>query len=230
MEGFNYIDLFDTKGIEYLLVISFLVTLILFWRYLNKPAKKLVEKGMQKTAAVLDWFRFREEIFHHQGHSWARPLSNDIVLVGVDDFAQRLLGKPVTINLPKIGSRLEQGEIAWDFQIDSKKINLLSPVNGKVVEINQKILQSPGLINENPYEDGWLLKVKVPNLKSNLKNLLTGKMAKAWMNETIKDLRSRMTDELGLALQDGGIPVSGFAKVLSNDHWDELAAEFLLTK
>lgn len=67
-------------------------------------------------------------------------------------------------------------------------------------------------------------------MTANLKNLLTGKLAVAWMENTVQTLRQRMAGDLGVVMQDGGLPVSGFAKELAPEKWDEIAAEFFLTK
>jgi glycine cleavage system H lipoate-binding protein len=232
MKGFSYVDLFATKGIEYLLVIGFLLVLVLYWRLLNQPIKAPFALGVaeRRAAPVNGWFRLAEGMYYHQGHSWAMPEDDDVVKIGIDDFAQRLLGKPHSINLPRIGARIEQGEKGWKLQVDSKSIDMLSPVNGEVLAINEEILVSPDLINQDPYGKGWLAKVKVSKMKTDLKNLLSGKLAKAWMQETENTFRERMAGHLGLALQDGGLPVAGIARILSPESWDEIAMEFLLSR
>ena len=132
--------------------------------------------------------------------------------------------------MPKVGSQIEQGETGWRVQMASKKIDMLSPINGEVVAVNEQALQSPEVLEQDPYNNGWLLKVKSPKMKANLKNLLSGKLAVAWMENTVEMLRARMTGEVGLVMQDGGLPVSGFAQELDPEKWDEMAAEFFLTK
>ena len=71
--------------------------------------------------------------------------------------------------------------------------------------------------------------VKPRNAKSDLKNLLSGRLVSAWMEETVNSLRVRMGENLGLVYQDGGVPVTGIAKALSPDKWDEVAKEYLLS-
>lgn len=230
MEGFRYVDIFATKGIEYILVISFLLALIVYWRYLNKPIKIRAKVPLKPVSAFSKWFNLSKNLYYHPGHSWVMPEDKDIVKVGIDDFAQKLIGKPDSFSLPKIGSQVEQGDIGWKIHLDSKSVDVLSPVNGEVIAVNEKILNSPELIEEDPYGKGWLLKIKVPKINSNLKNLLSGKLAVAWMENTVHTLHERMSGDLGILMQDGGLPVSGFAKELAPDNWEEIAAEFLLTK
>jgi len=232
MEDFQYVDIFATKGIEYLLVIAFLVTLVIFWRFLNKGAKGASEANLSEKVktTLIDWFYLADNFFYHQGHSWAVPESNEVVRVGVDDFAQKLLGKPGRIELPKLGTTVRQGESGWRFRFNGKSITILSPVNGKVVAVNEDIVNNPALINENPYTKGWLFKVKPTKFKTDQKNLLSGVLAHAWMENTVNEISRRMTGNLGVVLQDGGLPISGFVKEISSQEWDRIAKEFLLTE
>jgi glycine cleavage system H protein len=232
MEGFTYVDLFATKGIEYLLVIGFLLILVPFWSFLRVPARAGMEVVRRAMASVAQWFSLPEGLYYHQGHSWLMPQGAKLVKVGVDDFAQKLVGRSHTINLPHVGSRIEQGDVGWRLGIGGKKIDMLSPVTGDVVAVNKDIVKHPELINQDPYGKGWLMMVKPDNRRATVKNLLAGKLATAWMEKTADTLRERMgsESELGILYQDGGIPVSGIAKALAHDEWDKVASEFLLTQ
>ena len=227
MEGFSYVDIFATKGIEYLLVIGFLLLFIFFWRYLSRPARRVFEAAERFIPAVNEWFRLPEEIYYHLGHSWAAPEGKNLVKVGVNDFAQKLVGKINSIQLPSIGSTIHQGEKGWTLGIDSKTIDMLSPVDGKVVAINEKIASSPEDINRYPYVS-WLMKVESPKFSANKKQLLSGALAAKWMEEVRENLLSRMSPNVGLVYQDGGLLVDGMAKSLDKDKWDEIVRDFFL--
>jgi glycine cleavage system H lipoate-binding protein len=228
MPSLIQVDIFATKGIEYILVIFFLAALVLFWRLLNRP-----QVGAVATARAPGmwnhWFNLREGLFYHQGHVWAAPEGKDIVRIGLDDFAQRLVGEPSSIDVPSTGHRLEQGERGGRLKVGGRFINFLSPVGGEVQEVNGALRTSPGLVNRDPYGEGWLMKVRVPNMTANLRNLLSGRLAKAWMDEAVQRLHSRVTGELGTVMQDGGAPVTGMARHISDEDWDKLAEEFLLS-
>jgi hypothetical protein len=116
------------------------------------------------------------------------------------------------------------------FQIDGKNVEILSPIDGEVVAVNDKALETPAEINKSPYENGWLLKLKSDKAQANLKNLLKGNLARAWMEETVDKLSMIISREQGVVLQDGGIITNGFVKELAPDNWDELASEFLMTE
>lgn len=229
MEGFTYVDIFATKGTEYLLVIAFLIALTPFWRILRVPARRGIEAVRRAMAAVAQWFTLPDGLFYHQGHSWLAPQEGEIVKVGIDDFAQKLIGRTNQVVLPKVGQRIEQGEVGWGLDVGGKRLQMLSPVSGQVVAINREVLKNPDLINQDPYGKGWLMMVKPDNKRATVKNLLSGRLAAAWMDKTAEALRDRIGGELGAVYQDGGIPITGIAKALSPDAWDRIASEFLLT-
>ena len=229
MEGAT--DIFATKGIEYVIVIAYLVLLVGFWKLLTRPraVDVLAHTAHIASASLRGWFQLREDRFFHQGHSWAMPETGDILRIGADDFAMKLLGQPGRISLPSIGSQLRQGENGWEVEIDSKFIPMLSPVDGEVVEVNSELETSPELANREPYDRGWLLKVRVREPRAALRNLLSGELARSWIDETTERLRQMQAGELGIVMPDGGAPVDGFARILSPDHWDHLARELLLS-
>jgi len=229
MEGFIYSDIFATKGVEYLLVISVLLLFIPFWRMVSRPAKAIYEATESIVPAISEWFHLPEEkLYYHQGHGWALPESGHVVRVGMDDFAQKLVGKIDAIQFPKVGSRVTQGEKGWSLQAGSKSIDMLSPVDGEVIEINENLLKSPESIGKDPYGQSWLMKVQAPKISANLKNLLSGGLARKWMEGVRESLLARMNYNLGAVSQDGGVLVDGIARNLDRERWDEIAKEYLL--
>lgn len=229
MESFTYVDIFATKGIEYLLVISALLLFIPFWRMVSRPATAIYEAVEDIIPAISGWFHLPEEkIYYHQGHSWAMPEGDDLVKVGIDDFAQKLVGRIDAIQFPQIGSHVTQGEKGWSLVAGEKSIDMLSPVDGKVVAINENLLSSPGSISKDPYGQSWLMKVQVPKISANLKNLLSGGLARKWMEGVRENLLTRMDYNLGAVSQDGGVPVDGIARNIDRERWDEIIKEYFL--
>jgi len=227
MEGIRFIDIYATKGIEYLIVISFLAAFVLFCRYMYQPREGQAAARIAPSSVTR--FRVPEGLFYHQGHGWLRPEPGSIGVVGMDDFARKLIGEVDAVDLPAVGSRLAQGEKGWSLVADSERIPMLSPVDGEVVAVNEEVLRSPGILGADPYGKGWLFKVRSPRIAADIRNLLSGKLARAWMENALDNLHPLHGESVGPVLQDGGLPVDGIARVLGGAEWVDLAKTHLLT-
>jgi glycine cleavage system H lipoate-binding protein len=234
MEGFQYIDIFSTKGFEYILVISFLILFVFFLHWMNKPvpgkSTSTIPGRSSRRLNLIDWFYLDDRYFYHQGHTWVKPEEGNLVKVGIDDFARKLVGDSVEWNLPEEGKQVHQGAKAWSVKVDGKSLSFLAPVSGHVVAINKKISRSEASLDQNPDEKDWLIQVRVPRLQAHLKNLLTGKLAHSWMQDTVEKLNHLMTADAVPVMQDGGLIKDGFLREVISQNWHEVAEEFLLSR
>jgi glycine cleavage system H lipoate-binding protein len=229
MEGFQYVDIFATKGIEYIIVMVFLGGFIYFSRYLSHRVTVPAEASVRPRSFV-DYFRVPDGYLFHQGHTWFRKEGREVVTVGLDDFAQRLLGRIDEVELPHAGARVSQGEKGWTLTVDSRIIPMISPVDGEVVAVNAAALRNPKVVNDDPYGSGWLLKVKATKLSANARNLLSGNVARRMVEEALHGIRLQGGEDLGIVYQDGGVPVSGMARALYGERWDGAVRELFLTQ
>lgn len=228
----DVVTLYTFKAIEYLIALAFLALFIPFWRYAQSelPARQPVHAAARpRLAALVEWFRVAPDAAYHPGHAWARVDRPGLVTVGISDFAQKLVGPVARLDLPPVGGTVGQGVRGWALQVDGKAVDMISPVDGLVAAVNPKVVESPELVNQDPYGEGWLFRVHAPRCEANMKGLLTGRLATRWIEEATDQLRRRMAPELGLALQDGGMPVDGIAQAIDPEHWDSLAREFFLS-
>jgi glycine cleavage system H lipoate-binding protein len=226
-------DFLPTKGVEYLIILAYLAVLAPFWWLLSRlgprPSPARAARQPASRGAGSPWFALPEGFHFHRGHTWVQPEKDGVMRVGMDDFAQRLLGAPDALLLPAVGTRLSGGDPGWRTQVDGHTVDVLSPLEGVVTEVNPEVQSAPEKICEDPYGSGWLLKVRTEKPRRVLKNLMPYELARDWMAETTQ-LVSRMAGpELGAVLQDGGRPVSGFVRPLGGERWADLAAELLLT-
>ncbi len=224
-------DLFATKGIEYLIVIGYLVLLVLFWGVLTGPrAARSSATTTRGAARPRTRLTVPNDHYYHPGHAWAVATDDrGIMKVGMDDFAQRLLGTPDAVRLPAVGARLKQGDHGWNVVVDSEEIGMRSPVAGEVIEINPDAVASPAVVCDDPYDRGWLMRVRVGKPNGMLKNLLRGDAARAWMDQSLERLITMQSGELGVMMPDGGMPVSGLARAVAPTRWPDVAREFLLS-
>jgi len=218
-----------------LLVLAFFVALITMdylvtHRRLTRESRALAAAAMPAVEpAWVAGYQMPEALYYHRGHTWARPLDADTVLIGVDDFARRLIGPAAGVSAPSRGDWLHQGGRAFAMKLDGKTAELVSPVEGEVVEVNRDLTEKPGLAAEDPYGRGWVLKVKAPNLANNLRNLLSGRLARKWMEDSREAFELRLMAFSGSVLQDGGEPAADLSHHLPPGDWDRLVNEFFLT-
>jgi glycine cleavage system H protein len=100
-----------------------------------------------------------EELKYTREHEWAR-LEDDLVVIGITDYAQDALGEIVYIELPSEGDEITKGNPFGAVESTKSVSDLYAPVSGEVVEVNEALLDSPEAINEDPYGEGWMIKVK----------------------------------------------------------------------
>lgn len=241
--AYDLLSIYPAKLMEYGLGVGYMLLFIPFWKYVQggKPAEATVpahapamarEKAVRAPAAAapaFGWFNIPAGLKLHPGHTWARVETDGVVTVGMDDFAQKLVGRPDSIELPPVGTHVAQGEKAWSLVVDSMSVPMLSPVDGEVVEVNPEVLRSPEILRRDPYGDGWLFKVRSHRMAADTTNLLSGRLARAWMENALDKLRPIEHESLGPVLADGGLPIEGLARALGGERWAELARTHLLT-
>lgn len=233
MEGFSFVDIYATKGIEYLLTIAFLSGFLFFavrflFRAITAQAGA-VESPAESPVENVEWFRVPQALFFHRGHGWLKRETSDVVRLGMDDYARKLVGSVDSVELPEVGQSLSQGGQGWGLRVDGATIPMLSPVNGKVIEVNRAAQADPSLVSSDPFGEGWLVKVKASNLSTDVKNLLSGELARRWIEDAVDSLRIRSGETVGATIQDGGIPVDGIARALYGEEWTEKVKEQFLT-
>jgi len=95
-------------------------------------------------------------------HEWVEK-SDQIIIVGITEFAQDQLGDIVSIELPQVSSSFKQNDVMVIIDSVKASSDIYCPVDGEIVEINEKLLEHPELINQSPYEEGWIVKMKPSN-------------------------------------------------------------------
>lgn len=116
---------------------------------------------------------FPSDLKYYEEHTWVR-VDQDIAIVGISDFAQDELGQILFADLPEPGEEITQGEVFGNVESAKVSADLYAPISGEIIEINEELDDSPELLNESCYEDGWILKVKIKD-KSELTTLLDSK-------------------------------------------------------
>jgi glycine cleavage system H protein len=201
-----------------------------------------VAKGEAQAAPIpslVGGFKVPENVRYHPGHTWALNESPSLVRVGLDDFASKLIGKVEHIVLPQRGQWVRQGQKICTIQREGVAVDMVSPIEGSVADINEALAANPELARNDSYGEGWLITVQSPDAKTNFRNLLGGAMARWWTEESASRLQKKMPTlaasmfagavPLGALAQDGGVALDNLTAQIPSDKWAALAREFFLS-
>jgi len=124
---------------------------------------------------VIEGIRFTKE------HEWI-IIKEGLAVMGISDFAQRQIGDIVSIELPRVGSRFRYMETMAIIDSVKASSDIYCPVSGEVVDANEELLERPELVNESPYERGWIVKMKPSNM-DDLDSLMTTEQYSKFIGE-----------------------------------------------
>lgn len=217
-----------------LVVLTFLVA-VLIDHLLNRQPVMLAEEHRRDEAsrprlipAVVAGFEVPDHLRYHPGHTWAVAESTDRVRVGIDDFAAKLAGDVTKIDIPERGQWIRQGQKIISMHREGRELELVSPIEGTVVDINEVALKDPNVARKDPYGEGWLIAVNAPDAKTNFRNLLGGSTARKWMDDAAAKLRAYIATPAGALAQDGGMAFGDLLQSLPKDEWDKIEKDLFL--
>jgi len=187
------------------------------------------ETAPRMVPSIVSGFKVPENVRYHTGHTWALSESRELVRVGLDDFASKLVGKIDSIALPQRGRWVRQGQKIWTIFRDGKSVDMVSPIEGTVTAINEAVIKDPELARKDPYGEGWLLTVQAPDSKINFRNLMGGTLARLWTESSALQLRNRMPMLAGALAQDGGEAVDDLTANMPGEDWATVTREFFLS-
>jgi glycine cleavage system H protein len=235
MDGFTYNNIFETKGIEYLIIIAFLVVIIPFWIVINRQAVKT--RKNQKAFGILsaNILRIPLGIFYSKNHTWTHLEKSGTAKVGLDDLLLHITGEVKFSNLKNPGNFINKGELLADIDQNGKLLQIYSPISGRIMNTNTILSESPGVINEDPYGKGWIYQIKPSEWIAETDSYCLAEEAIAWSKkelERFKDflavsMKKYSPETSMVILQDGGElcdkPLSG----LPDEIWQDFQKSFL---
>ena len=125
--------------------------------------------------------KFPENLKYSEDHEWVK-IDGNIATIGITEFAQGELGDVVFIELPEVDDEINEGEPFGTIEAVKTVSDMLSPLSGKVMEVNESLNDKPETINSDPYEKGWIIKIESLD-KDELKNLMDSKSYKEFVGK-----------------------------------------------
>lgn len=219
-----------------LLVIVTFAVFIAIDMILNRKrshALPLVTEGVSHPVSALDellsGFQVPNTLRYHPGHTWLMRERKNVHRVGADEFAAILAGPVDRIELPKAGHWVRQGQKVVSLYRGAEKIELVSPVEGEVVEVNNELAINPSLLRNDPYGQGWLMTVFAPDEEGPTRNLLPRNLLTSWMKDAAENFYGLQPELAGATAADGGRPSKDATATLTPAEWKKAAKALLLT-
>ena len=238
MDGFSYTDIFDTKGIEYLIIIAFLILIIPFWRALNKPIK--AGKLLKEAAGTLseNMLSIPQGIFYGKNHTWAHLEKSGIARIGLDDLLLHLTGPVEVKQLRQPGEIIKKGEVLAEISQGEKQLIIESPVSGTIEKVNTELLKDPLRISLDPYGKGWLAAMQPENWMEETRSLFISKGATHWVKQELTSMKDFIAMELKkyspeeemIILQEGGELRDYPLSEMGNEVWKDFQEKFMNRK
>lgn len=235
MDGFHYVNLFDTKGIEYIIIIAFLLLIIPFWKILNRPLRIAGRRSDAAQPLSASIAGVPQGLYFSPGHTWTHMERTGEARVGIDSLLVSLTGEVELRMLREPGSRVKKGEEISEIRRDGKRMTVLTPVTGIVTGMNQALHDDPSILHDDPYGKGWLFSVRPENWMSEVAGFHFAADATAWLRKELERIRDFLAISAGrlspqpdvIYLQDGGEPAGQVLAAMPEEVWHDFQEEFL---
>ncbi len=236
MDGFTYTNIFDTKGIEYLIIIAFLLLVIPVWMIISRPMA--VRSRVKEAAGVLSEriLRVPQGLFFSRYHTWAFLRSAGSARIGADDLLAHLTGEVRIETLRKPGEQVKKGEPFAKMVKGNRQLELTSPITGELTAINNSLMKDPGGVRRDPYETGWICEVKPGKWKEETGGYFLAGEANAWIKKELERVREFILNAASLSshlqpaatvLQEGGELSDDPLADMPPEVWRDFQADFL---
>lgn len=235
MDGFTYVNIFETKGIEYLAIIAFLLLLIPFWLLLNRKTK--ISGHIRRASGILsaNILSIPQGLFYSKNHLWTHLEKSGSAKVGMDDLLLHFTGE-VKLNYFKNPDEIvKKGEIMAEIDQEGKRLRIYSPISGKFLLTNPLLNEYPEILNEDPYGKGWMCQIQPSNWVEETKSYFLAEEAITWSAKELVRFRDFLARTMGkyseepsmIALQDGGELSDKPLSLMPVEIWKDFQEEFM---
>lgn len=168
--------------------------------------------------------RMPQDLALHPSHSWARMY--DVVVVGADDLVQAALGPVEEVELPPNGRHVRRGDELFRLRHADRCLEVRAPVSGTVIAANETLRHHPELINQEPFGQGWVVRLRADDLQEDRPALLRGGRARVWFRREVDRLLEAMSTKGGAtaASPEGPVPAAQLHRQIDDSAWNRLTA------
>ena len=199
----------------------------------GRPARETKKEAaaaeMVRHFDVVSGYRMPRDRYYHRGHCWVSLERGGRVKVGIDDFMARTFGEARSFVLPEKGASLGQDRHGFGFKRNGHAAAVLSPVTGKIFQVNPKARQAPRVIYQDPYDEGWLFIMEPIILKKEIEALYDESKSTQWMADETQKLLALLGPEYEKLAATGASPQPDLYGHFPDIGWDNLVKTFLHT-
>jgi len=238
MDGFTYNNIFETKGIEYLAIAVFFLILIPFWIVLNRQVK--IKTKTLKSLGVLtaNSLNIPQGLFFSRYHTWTHMEKSGIAKIGLDDLLVHITGEVKFSPYIKSGEKVRKGDLLAEIAQKGKLLKVYSPISGEIMEANPVLENRSELLNEDPYIQGWMYKIKPSSWVADTNSYYLAEDATTWAKQELQRFKDFLAESIGkyspmpsnVVLQDGGELIDQPLSELPNEVWQDFQQDFLSKK
>ncbi len=232
MEQFVYSDIFDTKGIEYIIVIFFFMLIIPFWRMLNRPLKLKEAVGGAISAINLKALKIPQGLLFNRNHTWSHLEKSGVASVGMDDLLLHLTGGVELSYLKERQEKVKRGEAIARITQEGKELVITSPISGKIDRVHNSLENNSEAIMDDPYSS-WLYRIRPEKWQEETGDAMMADQASAWTRKELERFRDFLAETTSEAsgsapvLQEGGELTGHPLREMNQDAWKGFQEKFL---
>ncbi|MFN8255649.1 MAG: hypothetical protein U0W24_08180 [Bacteroidales bacterium] len=231
---------FGSISLSVYLFVSFIVVLILTFWFMNAYSHKTAfDEKQQEFRTNIDESTIMAPggLYFDKTHTWAYMEKSGLVKVGIDDFIPHITGTLTRVKMKNPGDAVKKGEAVITLIQNGKKLNIYSPVSGKVISQNTQLIEEPTLINQMPLTEGWVYMIEPSNWLREIKFFTMSEKYREWIKNEFIRLKEILSSSLAekspafapLVLQDGGEIKDMVLLNLGPETWEDIQTHFIDT-
>ena len=185
--------------------------------------------------APADRFLLPKGFFISKAHTWVELTFSGEARVGIDDFAQKVIGTIERIEVAELGSEIKKGDTLVTVRHGNRLLSVPAPITGTVLTVNESLVDSPNRLHQDPYIAGWVAVIAPKNISAELHFLAIADDAAKWLRKEVSRFRDfiKLQSQIGMpvpagaTMLDGGVPLNGVLEQFNENTWNAFQKEFL---